>query len=82
LSTAWDITTATQNTSQSLDNNFTINPYSEDPSATGSISYIPYDPPTTIAFNESGSIMYTAGTTETLQQWSLSTPWDISTIHV
>ena len=79
LSTAWDITTATQNTSQSFNSNFTINIYAEEPVDTGSISYLISDPPTTIAFNESGSIMYTSGQSETLQQWSLSTPWDIST---
>jgi hypothetical protein len=82
LSTAWDITTATQNTSQSLVNNFTINPYSEDPADTGSVSYIPSDPPNTIAFNTSGSIMYTAGNAETLQQYTLSTPWDITTARI
>lgn len=79
LSTAWDITTATHNTSQSFNSSFTVNTRAEEPSDTGSIGYLASDPPTTIAFNESGSIMYTAGDAETLQQYALSTPWDIST---
>lgn len=79
LGTAWDITTATHNTSQSFNSNFIFNPFSDDPADTGSIYYIPQDYPYSIAFNESGSIMYTAGGGETLQQWSLSTPWDVST---
>jgi len=79
LGTAWDITTATHNTSQSFNSNFIFNPFSDDPADTGSIYYIPQDYPYSIAFNESGSIMYTAGGSETLQQWSLSTPWDVST---